>query len=396
MNDLRPVALTSVPMKVAERLFKNHLSSTVKQMADPLQFAYQEKRNCSDAIVVMLAKIYSHLENSRHGNSVRIMFFDFSSAFNTIQPHILINKLMGSVPCSLLQWILNYLTNRTQCMKLPSGTTSATIISNTGAPQGTVLAPFLFTLYTADCRSTIETCLLIKFADGTAMIGLITKDNDSVYIDQVNSFVKYCDTNYLELNVVKTKEMIIDYRKKQQLVTAIIIKGVEVENIETYKYLGLTLDNKLNWHSNADILIKKLNIRMYSLRKLYTFGVNCKVLLMFYNTIIASVWRYCLVVWGGNMTRGDRDRLDKLIKEAGRVIGEALPNIQSVYEQELGMSLSKIIKDVNHPLCAVLNAQIIPRSGRMRLPLAVTNRHSSSFIPQVIRLHNLSVGRTKV
>ena len=67
-----------------------------------------------------------------------------------------------------------------------------------------------------------------------------------------------------------------------------------------------------------------------------------------------------------------------------------------VYEQELGMSLSKIIKDGNHPLCALLNAQIIPRSGRMRLPLAVTSRHSSSFIPQVIRLHNLLVGRTKV
>ena len=223
MNDLRPVALTSIPMKVCERLFRKWLSAYTEDCVDPLQFAYCSKRSCSDAILLMLEKLYHHCDHARFGNSVRIMFFDFSSAFNTIQPHLLIKKLLDQdIPKCLLSWILNYLTNRTQYVRLSrNGTISRCLQSNTGAPQGTVLAPFLFTLYTSDCRSTESSCPLIKFADDTAMLGLITNDNDTVFQQQLLKFVNYCDANFLELNVFKTKEMIIDFR------ASIILKSKE-------------------------------------------------------------------------------------------------------------------------------------------------------------------------
>ena len=127
----------------------------VAPFLDPLQFAYQSKRSCEDAVLVILEKLYSHLEYSCRGNSARVMFFDFSSAFNTIQPHILVNKLINmNIPPGLIHWIVNYLTNRTQFVKLSPTCRSDLIYSNTGAPQGTVLAPFLFTLYTFDARSS--------------------------------------------------------------------------------------------------------------------------------------------------------------------------------------------------------------------------------------------------
>ena len=56
-----------------------------------------------------------------------------------------------------IQWVFNYLTNRTQLVPL-NGTRSAVVWTNTGAPQGAVLAPFLFAVYTADCRQTDSTC----------------------------------------------------------------------------------------------------------------------------------------------------------------------------------------------------------------------------------------------
>ena len=71
-------------MKICERLFKEWLSAFVEDYIDPFQFAYRSQRSCTDAILVMLEKLYHQTDRARDGNSVRIMFFDFSSALNTI------------------------------------------------------------------------------------------------------------------------------------------------------------------------------------------------------------------------------------------------------------------------------------------------------------------------
>ena len=156
MNDLRPVALTSAVMKVCERVVLCKLEKLVKDYLDPLQFAYRKNRSSDDAVFYSLENIYSHLEKT--GSTVRIMFFDFSSAFNTIQPHLLVQKLLNiKLPSSIISWIFDYLTNRLQYVRI-NGFLSSAIRTNTGAPQGTVLAPFLFVLYTADCTSTDESC----------------------------------------------------------------------------------------------------------------------------------------------------------------------------------------------------------------------------------------------
>ncbi|KAF7649770.1 hypothetical protein LDENG_00136660 [Lucifuga dentata] len=74
------------------------------------------------------------------------MFFDFSSAFNTIQPLLLRGKLEGAgVDCHLTAWTIDYLTNRPQYVRLHN-CVSDVVVCSMGAPQGTVLSPFLFTL----------------------------------------------------------------------------------------------------------------------------------------------------------------------------------------------------------------------------------------------------------
>ena len=121
---------------------------------------------------------------------------NISSAFNTIQPHHLVQKLLNmNLSSSIVHCIFKSLTNRPHVVSL-KGATSDAVCSNSGTPQGTVLAPFLFTLYTTDCGHTGNTCLMIKFADDSEMIGKITNDDDSVCIEEINSFVKWCDDNY--------------------------------------------------------------------------------------------------------------------------------------------------------------------------------------------------------
>ena len=96
------------------------------------------------------------------------------------------------LPSSVISWIFDYLTNRLQYLRL-NGVLSSVIYTNTGAPQGTVLAPFLFSLYTADCRSTDELCPLVKFVDDTELVGKISNDEDVLYYKQIENFVSWCD-----------------------------------------------------------------------------------------------------------------------------------------------------------------------------------------------------------
>ena len=156
-------------------------------------------------------------------DSVRMMFLYFSSAFSTIKQHLLANKMLSmSVPSDMILWIIDYLSKLSQFVVFQS-LKSDILYSNTGVPQGTVLASLLFSLYTSDCRSSNESCSIVEFANDTFFIGLISDDDSSIYVNEINKFTTYCKTNFLELNVKKTKEMIIDFRKSKALPDPIII-----------------------------------------------------------------------------------------------------------------------------------------------------------------------------
>ena len=148
LKDYRPVALTSHVMKVLERLVLAHLRPLVRSSLDPLQFVYQPHVGVDNALIYLLQLAQLHLDGT--SGSVRITFFDFSSPFNTIQQLLLSEKLrVEGVDTSTLSWITDYLTGRPQFVRLGS-VLSDTVVSGTGAPQGTVLSLFLFTLYTTD------------------------------------------------------------------------------------------------------------------------------------------------------------------------------------------------------------------------------------------------------
>ncbi|XP_077984681.1 uncharacterized protein LOC144439278 [Glandiceps talaboti] len=246
----------------------------------------------------------------------------------------------------------------------------------------------------ADHRSSVQTCPLIKFADDSAMIGLLDDDVDDInYLHQIDRFVAYCDQNHLILNVAKTKEMVIDFRKRRGDPSLVSIKGVEVARVDNYQYLGLGLDCKLNWQHHIDILSKKLNSRLYCLRKLRSFNVNQDILSLFYGAVINSVISYCIVCWGGNITQQNKRRLDKLISKAGNVIGKKQLKADEVLHERMTDKVLPIMRDETNPLRQEINVRRIDRSGRFRQLASRTTRYHNSFIPQAITLLNKTFNR---
>ena len=130
------------------------------------------------------------------------------------------------------------------------------------------------------------------------------------------------DKNYLYLNVPKTKEMCIDFGKNQRCPKPVYVKGEAVEKIETYKYMGVVFDSKLNLKENINSVLKKVNTRMYCLRKLRSFGVNSGMLVTFYNAVICIIIVYGSVCWGGNISKFDRGRLEKIVQKKQVVLWE--------------------------------------------------------------------------
>ncbi len=144
---------------------------------------------------------------------MKILFVDFSSAFNTIIPDTLQNKLTQlSVSTSICQWISSFLTDRQQLVRLGKFSSSTRTIS-TGAPQGCVLSPLLFSLYTNDCTYKDPSVKLLKFADDTTLNGLIQDGDESAYRQEVKELAVWCSLNNLELNTLRTVEMIVNFRR---------------------------------------------------------------------------------------------------------------------------------------------------------------------------------------
>ncbi len=171
-------------MKVFESLVLNYIKQLLCAAEDKLQFAYKTGVGVNDAIIHLLYKSVSHLETS--GNIVRITFFDFSSAFNTIQPALFKNKLENArLHQSVVSWLMDYLSNRPQYVRMHNCVTQV-VMCSTGVPQGTVLAPFLLyflyiTFYISDFQYNSKNCHLQKFSDDSAIVGCIKEHDESEY-----------------------------------------------------------------------------------------------------------------------------------------------------------------------------------------------------------------------
>ncbi|KAM9781037.1 uncharacterized protein ACBT44_022394 isoform 2-T4 [Syngnathus typhle] len=264
-NDYRPVALTPIIMKCFERLVMEHIRSVLPPTIDSFQFAYGAKRS-SALPSTRPSPTWREGTRMSKSKSALLSIVDFSSAFNTIVPQRLICKLdkLG-LSTYLCNWLLDFLCQRPQVVCV-GDKISASIMLSTRAPQGCVLSPLLFTLLTHDCTATYSDNRIVKFADDTTLVGLITKGDETQYKLEVDPLTTWCRDNNLLLNVDKTKEIVVDFRKGHTQHLPLTIDGAVVERVSSF--LGVHISEDLSWSTNTASLAKKAQRRLYFLRKL--------------------------------------------------------------------------------------------------------------------------------
>jgi hypothetical protein len=114
-------------------------------------------------------------------------------------------------------------------------------------------------------------------------------------MEEVRDLAVWCQDSNLSLNVIKTKEMIVDYRKRSTEHNPILIDGAVVDQVESFKFLGIHITNKLSWSKHTKTVMKRARQGLFPLRRLKGFGMGHQILKKFYICTIKSWLHHCLV-----------------------------------------------------------------------------------------------------
>ena len=298
LNNYRPISTLSVFNKVLESIVYNRLSSFLEKnnFFYKSQFGFRKSSGTTNSVIENIDYVLKELDKS---NVVASAFLDLSKAFDTIDHKILLLKLEKyGIRGIALEFFKNYLSNRKQfvCM---NGIKSSTLELNIGVPQGSNLGPLLFLIYINDISRLKLHGSISLFADDTA---IFYSDRNPA---NVLKFIKddlillnlYFQENLLSLNYNKTKFMIFSSRKKNlEHIKSIDINGFLVQRVETFKFLGITIDDKLNWDAHINHILKSIAPLCGVLWKIRKY-VPVKVLLSIYYSYIYSKLLYLSVIW---------------------------------------------------------------------------------------------------
>ncbi|XP_055495177.1 uncharacterized protein LOC129699431 isoform X2 [Leucoraja erinacea] len=268
------------------------------------------------------------------------------------------------------------------------GNTSKSLTLSTGSPPG--LRPQLPTVlpYTHDCVARFSSNSIIKFADDTVVVGLISDNDEKAYWEEVADLALWCQDNNLLLNIKKTKELIVDFKRAHhpRTYTPLKINGDTVDRASCFKYLGVHISEDMTWTSHAAALVNKARQRLYYHRQLRKFRVSPRILQCFYSASVESILSGNITIWFGNCSAQDKKALQRLVRSAERTMGTTLAPLQELYIRRCNSRANKIMGDSFHPSNGLF--QLLRSGKHLRCHAVKTERMRRSFFPEAIRTVN--------
>ncbi|CAI5685842.1 unnamed protein product [Oreochromis niloticus] len=216
------------------------------------------------------------------------------------------------------------------------------------------------------------------FADDTVVLGAISNNDEAAYMDEVKNLASWCRDNHLQLNVGKTKELVVDFRRSQHRdYKPIIINGAPVESVQSFKYLGVHISSDLTWSAHIQVQTKKARQRLYHLRQLRKFRVSPEILRTFYTGAVESILTQNITFWYGNSCVKDKKALQRVICMAERFCRTALPSLQDIYVRRCWTRATQILKDPSHPSNELFQ---LLKSGRSEGSPPLSIRHGARVV----------------
>ena len=266
-KDFRPISLLHHCGKVAESFIIEALISDNAHEIDQSQYAYTKDVGTVDALVDAIMSWKLALDD-KTCLAVHALYEDFSKAFDNMRPDKLAAIMMSQgYQHGVIKLCVNYLTERRQrVIHKSSRTTSHERVNSVGVPQGTRCGPVLWNIFIKSLHTSEK---MIKYADDlTIYITLAKSDSTSTgrgnkctesqrINDAATETFNWCTNNCMTLNTSKTKHMVISLRDTVNLVNPVMINNDTIERVETFKLLGVHIDEHLNFHHHVNNIVER-------------------------------------------------------------------------------------------------------------------------------------------
>ena len=277
----------------------------------------------------MLRVLNDVLCSMDRGDLTLLVLLDLSAAFDIIDHGLLLSRLHREAGASgaVLRWFQSYLTDRTQCVIVNSAASQSTVLS-CGVPQGSVLGPILFSLYTSKLGSIIESHGLCRklFADDTELYKSFHPDDVSACaaVQEVEScclaIKSWMSSNRLKLNDSKTEVILCgsDANLQKVTVNAIKVGDADIVFSDSVRDLGLILDSTLSMTSHIASIVRSCFFALRQLGQLRPY-LNKETSKTVAVALIQSKLDYCnSCLWGVNDNQ--LKRLQKVQNSAARIV----------------------------------------------------------------------------
>ena len=265
VENYRPISLLSVVSKTLERCIPNHISQHIQSNIHSAQFGFVNGRSCATQLLSILNIVGKNLDN---GLQTDVVFMDIAKAFDTVDHSKMLQKLQKyGFSGSVLLWFKNYLCERLQRVTVHEATSQSLPISS-GVPQGSLLSPFLFSIYINDLSNHLSSSTGVGlFADDTKLYKAVQNPSDALVLqDDIQSLQSWSEKNRLRFNISKCKVLSIT-RKSSPLIPSYTLDGKQLTLSNNEMDLGVVLNSKLTWVNQVNSVRYKANKMLGFIRR---------------------------------------------------------------------------------------------------------------------------------
>ena len=323
-GNYRPVSVLNTLSKLLERAVCDQLTSYLESKGILYGFQSGFRGRFSTETCLIELTDYVRTEVSE-GNLVGMVLIDLQKDFDCVSHRILLSKLRG-MGVGNIDWFRSYLSCRRQCVVV-NGTKSDFQKVTCGVPQGSILGPILFLCYINDMASSLS-CRLSLYADDSALVasGKSARELSEFLSSELESCRKWMVDNKLSLDVGKTEAIVFGSSRRLNSIDdfSITCNSAAVDRVDSVKYLGILLDQRLNGECHALKAIKKISSRISFLYRKSSFldFTTRKTLCL---ALVQPHFDYCCTAWHEGLSAKLKNRFDALQRKMVRFVYSMTP-----------------------------------------------------------------------